>query len=221
MSKTDDLFYSSLVIEHIVPNGKSFVFRRWNAKFIELAKQHPGFIRADRCPPLPCADGVVKWYTIVHFDTPAHLNTWIASGDREQMLKTGQAIFTSYRFKSLTTGLEGWFARNAGAEHVGSGPPAWKQILSVVLALYPVVMLQSAVFAALGIMQSWTMASSMVVNNLITSTLLTLVVMPQVSRLLNFWLAPIQRPASFKIELLGAGIVAIALGAMVWLFQPL
>lgn len=135
------------------------------------------------------------------------------------MLKLGQAIFTSYRFKSFTTGLEGWFSQRTRAEQVGSGPPAWKQILSVVLGLYPVVMLQSALFESLGIMQSWTMASSMVVNNLITSAVLTLVVMPQVSRWLNFWLEADYRPTAWKKDLLGAVRVAIALTFLVLLFH--
>lgn len=221
MPQTTDLFYSSLVIEHIVPRDKSFAFRRWNGRFIQSAKHREGFVRADQCSPLPCADGVVKWYTIIHFDTPERLNAWVESDDCEQVLKLGQAIFTSYRFKSFTTGLEGWFSQRAGAEQVGSGPSAWKQILSVVLGLYPVVMLQSALFEALGIMQSWPLASSMMINNLITSTVLTLVVMPQVSRWLNFWLESDYRPTAWKKDLLGAGIVAIALMLLVLLFYLL
>jgi len=219
MFQTTDLFYSSLVIEHIVPRDQSFAFRQWNNKFIQSAKRHAGFIRADCCAPLPCADGVVKWYTIIHFDTPERLNAWVESGDREEVLKLGQTIFMSYRFKSFTTGLEGWFSERRGAEQVGSGPPAWKQILSVVLGLYPVVMLQTVLFESLGIMQSWTMASSMMVNNLITSTVLTWVVMPQVSRWLNFWLAADYRPTAWKKDLLGTVMVAIALILLVLLFN--
>jgi hypothetical protein len=219
MPEIADLFYSSLVIEHIVPKEKSFAFRRWNGRFIRSAQRHTGFIRADRCSPLNCRDGVVKWYTIIHFDTPERLHDWVESGDREQLLKAGQAIFTSYRFKSFTTGLEGWFSQQSGAEQVGLGPPAWKQILSVVLGLYPIVMIQSMVFSSLEIMESWTMASSMLVNNLITSAILALVVMPQVSRWFNFWLQPVYHPTNLKRDLLGAAIVAIALGMMVFIFQ--
>lgn len=221
MPEIVDLFYSSLVIEHIVPKERNFAFRRWNAKFIQSARRHTGFIRADRCAPLSCADGVVKWYTIIHFDAPEHLHAWVESSDREQVLKMGQAIFTSYRFKSFTTGLEGWFSQHAGVERAGLGPPAWKQILSVVLGLYPVVMLQSLLFRSLGIMQSWPMASAMVVNNLITSAILTLLVMPYVSRFFSFWLEPVYRPPSLEKDLLGLIIVAIALGGMVFLFQSL
>jgi hypothetical protein len=217
--ETDKFFYSSLVIEHIVPKGNGFVFRRWYQSLLQSARRQVGFVRSDRCPPLPCKDDVEKWYAIIHFDSPEHLEAWVESDDRKQLFEQGQRIFRAYRFKSFTTGLEGWFSQSSGSEQSNLGPPLWKQILSVVLGLYPVVMLQSLVFNALGIMQSWSPARSMVVNNLITSTILSLAVMPIVARLLSFWLRPSYRLSSWKTNLLGFVIVAAALAGMVAVFE--
>ncbi len=215
----EKLFYSSLVTEHIVPKGRDFAFKRWHNNLINFAKQYDGFLRCDLCPPLRCKDRVVKWHYIIHFDSPEHLHEWIESADRKRLLETGQDIFNAYRFKSFTTGLEGWFSQQSGSsENKGLGPPRWKQILSVVLGLYPVVMIQAIVFSLLGIMQSWSLAGSMIINNLITSTILSLVVMPFISQRLSFWLQPAYLPISPKTNLLGGIIVVSLLGTMVILF---
>ena len=216
----EELFYSSLVTEHIVPKGRDFAFKRWHYNLVETSKQYDGFLRCDLCPPLRCKDPVVKWYYIFHFDSPEHLNQWMESGDRKQLLESGQEIFSAYRFKSFTTGLEGWFSALSGnSEYKGLGPPRWKQILAVVLGLYPVVMMQAIAFSILGLMQSWSLASSMIVNNLITSTILSLYIMPFVSKCLSFWLQPAYRPVSLKSNLIGAALAIASLVLMVLIFN--
>ncbi len=109
----------------------------------------------------------------------------------------------------------------AGAEQHSLGPPLWKQVLAVVLGLYPTLMIQGMVFSALGIMQSWPMATSLVINNLITSSILTWAVMPHVSQILSFWLRPAYRLMVLQTDLIGAGLVFAALGFMASVFTYL
>jgi antibiotic biosynthesis monooxygenase (ABM) superfamily enzyme len=216
----EQLFYSSLVTEHIVPKGRDFAFKRWHNNLVEISKKYDGFLRCDLCPPLRCKDPVVKWYYITHFDSPEHLRQWMESSDRQQLLASGQEIFSAYRFQSFTTGLEGWFSMQAGsAEYKGLGPPRWKQILAVVLGLYPVVMIQAIASSIFNLMQSWSLANSMIVNNLITSTVLSFVVMPFVSQRLSFWLKPAYVRISRRKNLIGTIIVLTTLGLMVLLFN--
>jgi uncharacterized protein len=213
--------YSSVVIEYTVPQEKSWAFRKWHHGLVNTAQEFQGFIRADRHRPLPCQGGLLKWYAVVHFKQPEDLNRWLLSPQRDALLKAGRGIFKSYKFKSFETGLEGWFSHQSGNELTGLGPPAWKQILSVVLGLYPVIMIQDFLLERVGLLESWEPASAMLVKNLITTCILTLVVMPLILRVLDFWLQPAHRRASMRIEIVGATFTIAAMVAMVFVFSEI
>lgn len=213
-------FYSSLVVEHIVAKDRSAAFENWHSTLAKAASRHAGFVRMDLCPPLPCADDVTKWYTIVHFNSPENLNDWVQSKARRQILKSGQSIFKAYRFKSFTTGLEGWFSQQtSGDEQSGLGPPAWKQILSVVFGLYPIVMIRLKLFPGTGIIGDWSPAGAMLLATLVTSAILGVVVMPFVTRTLGFWLYPAYRNSTLKADILGFVIVGLGLVFMATVFD--
>ncbi|MGG6264934.1 hypothetical protein ACQ4M3_02565 [Leptolyngbya sp. AN03gr2] len=214
----DRVFYSTVVLEHIVPNCNKAAFRNWQRALIRNAKQHEGFARADLSAPLHCENGVMKWYSIVHFNTPDHLNDWLNSDDRAEVVQSGRSIFENYKFKSFTTGLEGWFSTEVGEERSSLGPPPWKQVMAVVLGLYPLVMIQSKLFAFWGWQPS---ASLTLLSNFITSSLLTWAVMPNITKGFRFWLQPAFRASERKNDLIGAAIVLTALGLMVSLFSQL
>jgi uncharacterized protein len=219
MSDSPSQTAASFVIEHIVPKGRGLAFRWWHAHLTRSARQYEGYIRTDLCPPVQ--QGLqLRWYSIIHFESPDQLNRWLKSADRERLIESGRNVFKTYQFKSfgLGTGLEGWFCRQKGTEQLGLGPPAWKQNLAVVFALYPVVMLQTWLFDRLDIMADWPLASSMLINNLITSSILTWAVMPLATRLLRFWLQPTHQEMPLKQQAWGLVVVMATLGAFVYGF---
>ncbi len=208
---------ASFVIEHVVPRGRGLAFRWWHARLTHSAQQYEGYIRTDLCPPVK-QGSQLRWYSIIHFESAEQLSRWLKSADRERLIEAGRKVFKTYQFKSFSTGLEGWFSHQKGTEQLGLGPPAWKQNLAVVFGLYPVVMLQTLLFQALGLMEDWPLAGSMLINNLISSSILTWAVMPLVTRLLRFWLQPVHQELPLRRELIGLGLLLFVLGAMVYGF---
>ncbi len=215
----DEVFYSSAVTEHIVPKDKQLDFRHWYQTLTHTMEQAEGYVRVDLHSPLACENDVIKWYSIIHFDSQTHLDNWLNSSDREELMKAGQEYFETYRFKSFTTGAEGWFSHETGEEVTNLGPSAWKEALIVVLGLYPVVILQSKLFEHFGIMQSWSYANSMLVNLCITTIILTWFVMPRITQPLEFWLRPAYAFSETKKELMGVALIAVVMIAMVLLFN--
>lgn len=208
---------ASFVIEHVVPRGRGLAFRWWHTRLTYSAQRYDGYIRTDLCPPVKQGNQL-RWYSIIHFESAEQLSCWLKSADRQRLIEAGRQVFKTYQFKSFSTGLEGWFSHQKGMEQLGLGPPAWKQNLAVVLGLYPVVMLQTLLFHELGLMQDWPLAGAMLVNNLISSSILTWAVMPVVTRLLSFWLQPVHQELPLRRQLMGLGVLLLALGAMVYGF---
>lgn len=221
-SSNSQAFYSSLVVEHIVAKSQRAAFERWHDGLKMAASRHPGFVRLDLNSPLLCEDDAIKWYSIVHFDSPEHLNSWVNSTERKRVIESGQNIFRAYRFKSFTTGLEGWFSRRANDdENRGLGPPAWKQILSVVFGLYPIVMIRIKLFPGTGVIGDWSPSGAMLLATLITSSILAVAVMPVVTRLMGFWLYPAYQETKWKADVLGSIVMALGLIFMAGVFDKI
>lgn len=220
-SKDADGSSPSVVIEYLVPKDKSWAFRSWHRRMVKSARGFEGFVRADRYRPLAVQDDCLKWYTVLHFEQPQQLKQWLQSSDRDMVLKAGRDSFKSYKFNSFETGLEGWFSDQSGEELTSLGPPAWKEILAVVLGLYPIIMVQGFILEHLGLFEDWDPASAMLANNLITTCIFTLIVMPRIVRWLNFWLRPAHRRSPAAIEIVGTIVTVMAMAAMVYVFSEL
>ncbi|MEL7142196.1 MAG: hypothetical protein AAFY33_14490 [Cyanobacteria bacterium J06643_4] len=219
-SSNSQAFYSSLVVEHIVAKTQRAAFERWHEVLRKTASDHPGFIRLDLNLPLSCEDDVIKWYSIVHFDSPEHLSGWVNSAARKQVTESGQEIFRAYRFKSFTTGLEGWFSQRTNSDETRRlGPPVWKQILSVVFGLYPIVMIRIKLFPGTGVVGEWSPSGAMLLATIVTSSILAVAVMPVVTRLMGFWLYPAYLETKWKADTLGSIIMALGLIFMAGIFD--
>lgn len=215
VNQFDQVSNTSLVIEYEISEEKESQFRQWQLELRSAVRQFKGYLHTDIFPPVKGIQN--KWYIVVHFDTSTNLTQWLDSDTRHDLIKLGKTNFGSYQYKKLGTGLEGWFVNNINSGGTYASPAGWKQNFAVLFGLYPIVMIETLLFSQLRFMESWSFAPKMFVNNLVSCSLLTWVVMPLVTRLLNFWLHP-QRSA-LKTNLIGTLLVFISYGLMISVFH--
>jgi antibiotic biosynthesis monooxygenase (ABM) superfamily enzyme len=210
----------AMVFTHRVRSEKVDDYRAWRRKTIAAQAQYPGYVATDSFEPRGSSQD--EWVDIVRYDTVDHLDTWVNSQERQELLKDLDPLVENMHAHRLT-GLEGWFALNRRPDEPVSGTPPWKQALAVLVALYPTVMLLTMLTNPL--MPHLTLAVQMLIGNVLSIILLTWLVMPRVSRLLSFWLVTpvggVAPEGRWKLEVLGIAIVAVSLVVFVLVFRAI
>ncbi|MEU6708298.1 antibiotic biosynthesis monooxygenase [Streptomyces wuyuanensis] len=201
------------VISHDVLPGREKDFIRWQDRTIKAQEKFPGFMGSELFRPI---HGVQDHFVVAfRFDTRDHLEGWLDSEVRERLLAEGTDYFRSYEVRKIGSAFGGWFRFGEGA---GAGiPPNWKQAMSVVLALYPTVMILNLTvgqwFNDLGVAGH----IALFIGNVLSVSILTWVLMPLVNRAFAFWLLP-SRARTVRTHVVGAAIVAVCCVVMVLLF---
>jgi uncharacterized protein len=204
---------ASSVIVHRVPADNADGFMAWQRGITQAAEGFPGYQATDVYPPV---DGRhQEWVVVVHFDTPETLQRWLDSSVRSEWTAQLPRDIGDFRLKTLPTGFGPWFAGLVGGSERGL-PPAWKMALTVLLGLYPTVMLLTLWVgphtSPLGL------ALSMLIGNALSVSILQWAVMPVLSAVLAPWLhAPADRAKALSVG--GLCLVLLLLGGLAVLFR--
>ena len=127
----------AMVFTHRVAKDKVEDYLAWRRKAIAAQTHYPGYLATEFFKPHGTFQN--EWVDIVRYSSVEDLNRWMESEERQALLKELDPIVESMHAHPLT-GLESWFALNRGPGATVSGPPPWKQALTVLFALYPTVM---------------------------------------------------------------------------------
>jgi antibiotic biosynthesis monooxygenase (ABM) superfamily enzyme len=205
---------ASSVIVHRVPSGSTDAFLAWEAGISEAAKAFPGYRGTEIYPP--AVDGAGDWVVIVHFCDAEDLGRWIESPVRAEWAAKLPGTLGDFRLKTLPCGFGPWFA--AQLDHPGGQPAPWKMALTVLLGLYPTVMLLTLALGPL--LAPLGMAGSMLVGNVLSVSILQWGVMLPLQRILRPWLAVgadtgRSRPALWLV------LILIVLAGQVILFRQI
>jgi antibiotic biosynthesis monooxygenase (ABM) superfamily enzyme len=204
----------TVVVSHPVNPSDEDAFLAWHERVADAERRFAGFRGAELFPPVT---GIQEeWTALYRFDSDEHLDAWLESAERQRLLDEGKR-FKNFSLKRISAPFGSWFAP-AGGEGGGEAPAQWKTALSVLVGLYPTVVLLT-----LAISELWKKAElweSLLIGNILSVSLLTWVVMPIVTRALRFWLEPDGGRAGARVNAMGAlvSVVFLALAALVfWL----
>jgi uncharacterized protein len=202
----------TVVVSHPVARASEDEFLAWQQRVTDAERSFPGFRGSELFRPVP---GVQEeWTAMFRFDTTENLNNWLQSEQRKRLLDEGEQ-FQEFELHRVSSPFGSWFDFDGDT---AQGPAAWKTTLSVLVGLYPTVVLLT-----LGIAELWPSGelwATLLLGNILSVCLLTWVVMPGVTKGLRFWLTPVHAHVSARTNLVGVGacVAFLAFAALVfWL----
>lgn len=202
------------VIFSQVKPGLEGGYREWATRMQQAQAHFPGYQGMYFQPPAP---GGTHWITMLRFDTAEHLNAWLASPERAEMLKEAGAFVEREELLRLATSFPGWVRINP---ETGKGPPDWKTALLVLLGLYPIVSLE--IRYLMPFLTGLNPAVSNFIGNVLSVAATSFLTMPYFVRLFDWWLFsdtnPNPRANATGLGILAA-IFAVEIAFFAWLFS--
>jgi uncharacterized protein len=192
------------VISMRVKPGQEAAFQDWQHRIAAVEATFEGFSGYRLEPPVPGVQD--DWTTMVRFDSDAHLDAWLNSPQRQQLLEETPRFSAEYHTRKMVTGFDSWFASGQSG---AAPPPGWKQNMIVLLVLYPTVFLfgflvGTPVLTRLGV-PFWL---SLFLGNAVSTVLLGYWFVPWMNRALSWWLYPAPSAVP-RVHWLGAALVVV------------
>jgi uncharacterized protein len=155
----------------------------WVRAGVTLAEDFPGFLGVGWMRPVP---GSTEWHMLYRFADAAALGGWEQSPQRQWWLSSAQGMVEHTRVERRT-GIEGWFDPPQHSEvNDAAPPPRWKQAVTIWLGFFPLSLLAAVTIGQL------LAAQHVVIRTLVTTLcltpLMTYLVLPQVTKALQWWL---------------------------------
>jgi antibiotic biosynthesis monooxygenase (ABM) superfamily enzyme len=125
---------SSVIVQRIPPDAAE-AFLEWQRGITAAAARSPGYQTTELYPPSACQE---EWVVVIHFDDLQSLQNWLDSAERARWVAKLPCESRDYRLKVVPAGFGAWFA---GLTRDGEPLPRWKTALTVLVGLYPTVML--------------------------------------------------------------------------------
>jgi antibiotic biosynthesis monooxygenase (ABM) superfamily enzyme len=154
-----------------------------------LAEDFPGFLGVGWVRPVL---GSSEWHMLYRFADADALHAWEQSPQRQWWLSSAQGMVEHTRVERRT-GIEGWFdppqeqqIDDLAGPPPPAAPPRWKQAVTIWLGFFPLSLLASVTLGHLVAGQNAVVRT--LVTTLCLTPLMTYLVLPQVTKALQWWL---------------------------------
>lgn len=201
----------TVVVSNQVTEDEVDAFLAWRAKMAAAESQFPGFRGSEVFRPIKGVQD--EWTTIYRFDTAEHLDAWLNSPQRRELLAHAQ--FGDYKLRTIDQSFGNWFAFDGPA---AEPPSNFKTSIAVWFGLYPTVVLLTMLTAPLHL-PFWL---GMLVGNLVSSFVMSYLTMPFYgNRILRGWLRPSATAPQPTTNVRGFGLVLAINGLWAAIFYLL
>jgi antibiotic biosynthesis monooxygenase (ABM) superfamily enzyme len=201
---------SSVIVQRIPPDAAG-AFLEWQRGITAAAARFPGYQQTEIYPPSAHQD---EWVVVLHFDNPKTLQNWLDSPERAGWVAKLPRESRDYRLKVVPAGFGAWFAGLTG-----DGEPLahWKMALTVLVGLYPTVMLLNLLLSPHT--RRFGPAVAILIGNVASVAFLEWLGTPFViTPLLGPWLRA-RGKAKRTLTVIGLILVLAALALMTFLFR--
>ena len=191
---------TEVFITQVSPDKES-TYREWIAKIHQVETKFPGF--RGMYMQAPSQNQGRNWITFLHFDTQDNLDRWLLSSERQEVLSEAQPLITGLESHRVISPYVGWFASLAKKKGI---PSVWKQTMLVLLALFPIVMLELKYLPLLT--SNLNSSLAMFIGNAISVSLIAWPMIPIAIWLLGWWLNPKDEKRS-EVTMIGTCLLIV------------
>ncbi len=205
----------AFVTTRYVEPGRESDYTRWSERAEAALDKIPGFVSAEQIPA--AANGQPFWTQVIRFSDKEASVAWNESADLAELQMEVEEFTHDTEVSAVRTGTSDWLNFGLSTKPGPGAPVKWKQLITGIMALYPTVVIAHEILSALITVP---FAVSTLLTNAIAMSLVMLVWLPQLSKLLGFWLMP-KEPLPTRTNLGVAAIILAIIAALTGVFLAL
>jgi antibiotic biosynthesis monooxygenase (ABM) superfamily enzyme len=159
--------------------GNEHRYAEYHGRLVQRLRSFPGFLHSEMFPAI---EGVQdETVVVLAFDTRPHLDAWLDSQERQQLLDEIDPYIEGDRTMNVVGSFAGWFGLPGMAK-----VKTWKQATIVLLAIAPISLALTGVRLWLAPDIHWVLG--VLIGNVLGVIALSWVLMPWLTRLFAGWL---------------------------------